>query len=277
MWVVSTHATDGYPAITTNRPYACWIGTSLAAESRGRLLPRIHRTAANASNATLRRLERKILRGASVVYATSPSSLNELAVASDRDDVRLLPIPVDVDRFVPADSQSWRNTFRHPVLVFVGRSDDPRKNVALLLELARLLPDVRVVLVGAPPRGPVPANVEVRGRVDDVASVLREATLFVLPSRQEGFGIVAAEALSAGLPVITTPSGGPESLIRLSGGGVVTETFEARDVAAAAEGLLGRPDEMATMRQRGRAYVAREHSPATFRRALSAAFAEESP
>ena len=103
-----------------------------------------------------------------------------------------------------------------------------------------------------------------------VAAHLRRATLFVLPSWQEGFGIAAAEALAAGLPVVTTPSGGPEALVRDSGGGVVLEGFSAEELAATVRGLLADPAPPRAMRRSGREYVEREHSPARFRELLAA-------
>src|SRR4029079_15638079 len=108
--------------------------------------------------------------------------------AAGRDDVRILPIPVDVERFAPAPA--WPPA--EPVIAFVGRGNDPRKNVGLLVEAARRLPDVRIVLAGIPPDGPLPANVSAVGVVRDIATVLARATLFVLTSRQEGLGIAPA-------------------------------------------------------------------------------------
>ena len=52
------------------------------------------------------------------------------------------------------------------------------------------------MLVGDPPQGPLPDGVAALGRVPSVAEALRRAALLVLPSLQEGFGIVVAEALA---------------------------------------------------------------------------------
>jgi glycosyltransferase involved in cell wall biosynthesis len=61
------------------------------------------------------------------------------------------------------------------------------------------------------------------GRVstEDLAAAYLAHDLLVVPSRQEGFGIVVAESLHAGLPVVATRCGGPEAMISESGAGVL--------------------------------------------------------
>jgi glycosyltransferase involved in cell wall biosynthesis len=275
LWVVATMAANGGAASRAGRAYSCWIGTSIESEWRGRSpgLGLAHRLAAGMSLPVLRRLERVVLRGAARLYATSASSRAAIAAAAGVDEatIGLLPIPVDTEHFFPEPDADWRRTLASPVVAFVGRGDDPRKNVRLLLDAARLLPEVRVRLIGSPPRAALPNNVEALGFVPDVREALRGATLFVLPSLQEGFGIVAAEALAAGLPVVTTPSGGPEELVRRSGGGVVLDGFGADELASSILELLDDPAQTMRVRSAGRSYVEREHSQARFRELLDEA------
>ncbi len=278
VWVVTTSAAYGFGARLSGRPYSCWIGTGIADEWAGRRpgLRRSRRAAIRVNAPVLRRLERRVLRGASRVYATSAWSRGSVARAGGlaEDDVGILPLPVDLDAFAPASEEEWRRTLERPVLAFVGRADDPRKNVSLLLDALPLLPGVRALLVGAPPNGTLPDRVEATGPVPDVAVELRRASLFVLPSHQEGFGLVVAEALAAGLPVVTTPCGGPEALVAESGGGVVLPEASPEALAEAVQRLLGDPERMARMRTKGREHVAREHSPARLRELLAVALTE---
>lgn len=279
-WVVSTTASYGHPAARAGRPYACWIGTALADEQAARQtgLPPGRRFAMAANAPVLRQLERTVLRRAERVYATAPASREGLAAAADLDpaEIGLLPIPVDTARFSPLAEDRWHALLERPTLVFVGDGRDPRKNLQLLLDAFRLVrasvPDARLRLVGHPPPARLPEGAEATGPVESVAEHVREAALFVLPSLQEGFGIVAAEALACGVPVVTTPSGGPEQLVRASGGGVVLDDFRPEELAEAAVRLLEDAATLARMRAAGREYVVREHSPDRFRLLLADAF-----
>jgi phosphatidylinositol alpha-mannosyltransferase len=274
VWVVAAAAPHGYAALRSGRPYAAWIATSLAEEwtSRRGGLPRSRRVSLRANAPLLLRLERQVVRGATRVYGISPASAEGLARAAGVE-VGVLPIPVDLERFTPLPDDEWRARLAEPTLVFVGRGDDPRKNAALLLEafprLRERVPGARLRFVGSPPRVPLPDGVEALGEVPEVAPHLRDAALFVLPSLQEGFGIVAAEALACGVPVLATPSGGPEELVRASGGGRVLAGFTASELADAAADLLRDAATLAAMRERGREYVAREHSPQRLRELLA--------
>jgi glycosyltransferase involved in cell wall biosynthesis len=275
LWVVATSASNGYAAALSGRPYCAWIGTGLEEEWAGRRpgLRPSRRLAIRVNGPVLRKLERAVLAGARRVYATSPYSRASVARAGRLDvgEVGILPLPVDLDQFTPAPDEDWQATLDDPVLVFVGRANDPRKNVALLVDALGELPGVRALLVGEPPDEPLPERVDATGVVPSIAPFLRRGTMLVLPSHQEGFGIAAAEAMAAGLPVVTTPSGGPEALVRDSRGGIVLSGFTADELADQVRRLLEDPARLAYMRRKGREYVAREHSPERLRTLLGKA------
>ena len=284
-WVVTTSAHHGWPAVRARRAYAVWVGTTLRAETEARRhgMTAARRAAASANMPVLRRLERQVLRRAALVYATSPATREAVAAEAGLalDEVRLLPIPVDTRAFAPEPDAAWLRRLDAPVVVFVGRAGDPRKNVTLLADAFRVLrsrvPAARLRLVGRPPGRDVlerlPSDAEILGEVVTVAPHLRTASLLVLPSLQEGFGIVVAEALAAGVPVVVTPSGGPEHLVGTSGGGVVLSGFGPEELGETVAALLGDAERLARMRRSGRDYVSREHGLEAFDRRLAEAFA----
>ena len=282
LWVVATLAQHGGAAPRTRRPYACWLATTINSEWRGRApgLDRGRRLAASTSVPLLRRIERRVLAGASQLYAISPASCSLIAGAAGlaATDVRMLPIPVDVSHFSPEPDEPWLERLAEPVIGFVGRVDDPRKNVGLLLRAFELVrresPAARLRLIGSAPAGPLGPGVEATGFVPDVARPLRECALLVSPSRQEGFGIAVAEALACGVPAIVTPSGGPEEMLRSSGAGRITSGWSPEEIAAAILELLGDETTLIDVRRRARAYVEREHAPARFQELLGEALDE---
>ncbi|OGB75335.1 hypothetical protein A2810_01625 [candidate division Kazan bacterium RIFCSPHIGHO2_01_FULL_49_10] len=107
-----------------------------------------------------------------------------------------------------------------PIILFVGTLE-PRKNVAMLVEafnqLRRRAIDCSLVLAGgwgwqsAQIRGavtasPYAADIKVLGYVSEAQKTFlyQHATVLAFPSRYEGFGMPPLEAMSEGLPVVTT-------------------------------------------------------------------------
>jgi glycosyltransferase involved in cell wall biosynthesis len=282
-WVAATTASYGAATLgEQTRPVGCWIATTLAAEARAqrRGLPWSRRVAASINSPYLCRIEREVLRRATAVYATSISSRSEIADASglDEGEIGVLPIPVDTSAFVPVSHDRWLDGLAAPTLLFVGRATDPRKNVGLLLRAFALvrksLPEARLAFAGTPPPGPLPEGATALGYVSELPAVLAGSTLLVLPSLQEGFAIVVAEALAAGIPVLTTPCGGPEEMLRLSGGGTVLSGFTEEEFAATAVAMLGDVGALTAARVRAREFAERELSLEHFSSRLGRALAE---
>lgn len=108
----------------------------------------------------------------------------------------------------------WRAGDR-PRLVFLGRLDEPRKGLDVLLAalpaIRRRRPDLQVVVAGqgrvSRVRRRLPPGCVALGEIDDDirADLLRSADLFVAPHRdRESFGIVLLEAIAAGATVVAS-------------------------------------------------------------------------
>jgi glycosyltransferase involved in cell wall biosynthesis len=147
--------------------------------------------------------------------------------------------------------------------------NDPRKNFPLLVEALRLARQggARAELTVVGPQGggwPERLAREGLGRavgfagkvtLAELAAAYRASDLLVVSSRQEGFGIVVAEALHAALPVACTRCGGPEAIVRRSGAGVLVEQTAAA-LAAAIRALDSDRPRLAAMRARASRFAA---------------------
>jgi len=192
-------------------------------------------------------------------------------------DLTVIPSAVDLDRFRPGlDASALRSSLRldgKRVVIFTGRLV-PHKGVDVLLQaLARLPADVVAVVVGAGPRLPslvgLARRLGVEERVRFCPAVTDEAlprylalaNVFVFPSqnRLEGFGLVIAEAMAAGLPVVIADMPGVREVIEPGREGLLAEPLIADDLSEKIRTLLDDPE---LARRMGRA--ARERAEALY-------------
>ena len=143
-----------------------------------------------------------------------------------------------------------------PVIGFVGRIE-PRKGPLDLVRAAPLIrgaiPGARVVVVGDDPYGSDPAytasviespEIERYPWTDDAPSLLRHLDVLVLPSHQEPFGTVLAEAMAVGTPVVATRVGGLAEVVDDGLTGRLVEPGAPEQLAEAVLDVLAHRAEM---------------------------------
>jgi glycosyltransferase involved in cell wall biosynthesis len=105
-------------------------------------------------------------------------------------------------------------------------------------------PSARCVIVGPATelRLPDTERLQVLGPVssDAVKMLIREARVIALPSRGEALPMILTEAMAAGRPFVSTPTGGVASL--LSGGGLIIPLEDHEALAEALIELLANPE-----------------------------------
>ena len=169
---------------------------------------------------------KRILRRARLVVCAS----QELATAAGElgaQRVRVIPSGVDVPEHVAPPAEP-------PQVLYAGRLS-VEKGVLELVEAARGLP--LVVAGDGPLRDRVPGAL---GFVphDELLRLYERAAVVVCPSRREGFGVVCAEAMAHGRPVVATAVGGLRDLVADGVTGLLVPPQHPAALRAALDRLL---------------------------------------
>jgi glycosyltransferase involved in cell wall biosynthesis len=172
-------------------------------------------------------LAKPILRRAELVIAAS----NALAADAERlgaREVRVIPSGVDVPQSVPEPDEP-------PHVLYAGRLSR-EKGILDLVQAAEGLP--LVVAGDGPLREQVPGAL---GMVPhhELLPMYGCAAVVACPSHREGFGVVCAEAMAHGRPVVAGAVGGLLDLVVDGETGLLVEPGDVAGLRAALERLLG--------------------------------------
>lgn len=198
-------------------------------------------------------------------------------------DIVVMPNPVAL----PPGSEDWvAERYRRsmetpgyrPNVLLVG-GDFPRKGGYDLLRVwrdARLGDRARLALMTGWPldRSLMPPGVSVHPKVilhtPEWHALWRDADIFVLPTRDEAWGIAFQEAAAAGLPAIGTRITAVPEIIADEVTGLLVPPADPAALLLALDTLLSSPDRRREMGARARAFIQSSADPERYRQTLAA-------
>lgn len=156
----------------------------------------------------------------------------------------------------------------------------PVKNLALVIEIARAVPEVSFVLIGdGPQRSVLEAaclkdtlkNVRFTGRLSaqEISQQLNASRIFLSTSFSEGTPTALLEAMACGLPVVTSSSNDYRNLIAAGRNGYVIDNFDAMNYVKLLRELLADQPLLEDMSIRNRAEARRHAWPEVAKRITS--------
>lgn len=199
--------------------------------------------------------DRRNLEAAHAVHVTSKAeSLEIRKYGFDLNEVVHIPHGVDLystgystgmQRAMIKRAIETRSRHAKPLVLFIGRLA-PIKGIDRLIDALGILHGVEAIIAG-PDEGGYRSQLEHHARETGVADrvrfigeindhqradYLRAASMFVLPSHSENFGISALEAMAQGVPVVVTKQVGLAQAVSEHGCGIVVDG-DAASIASA--------------------------------------------
>jgi len=196
----------------------------------------------------LKRLTMKMLDRATCILVLSTSCLQRFQAITTNPNMRVLVNPIDCESIYPN-----RRAPGNPMRVLFMGDLSASKGAFDLVEAIPLVianfPHVHFVLCGNDHDGIVHSKIRANGVADSVQlpgfvlgreklHQLQQASIFVLPSYEEGVPIAILEAMAAGLPIVTTPVGGIPDILEHGENALLVEPGDVEGLACGIIDLL---------------------------------------
>jgi len=183
--------------------------------------------------------------------------------------IRWVANPFDTSKF---SKQIWKGNIEPKRLVFLGRYDVLHKGIDILVEIARLLPNIEFNLYGTKDSKTqkwferihcnLPYNVHFNKPVfgAEKFQVLADASLYIQTSRWEGFPLSIAEAMHMGLPCAVSDMPNFAELFHQNNLGVVLPK-NPKEAALKLSNILACPEEIVEYSKRAKSFAQENFHP----------------
>ena len=254
------------PLVTTiHHPITRDYAVALAAEPKWYMRLLIHRWHG------FLRMQKRVAKRLNAVVTVSEASAIDIAAdfAVKPETIRVMPLGVDIDVFRPLSGVE-REACR---LMTTASADAPLKGLPVLLKAMALLrpkfPELTLTLIGKPKAdGETRRLIDALGLEDaidyrhgisteEMVACYAKATVAVVPSLYEGFGLPAIEAMACGVPLVSTNGGALPEVVGEAGR--LADAGDEQALAAAIAGLLLSTSEREQLAAAGRERAIQEY------------------
>ncbi len=233
-------------------------------------------------------IERPALNHAALIHATSAAEARELEALGAHSPIQIIPLGLETPDLPEKPrailEERWPALRGRIAVLFLGRLHSIKGLETLLPALAlaeQTVPNLSLLLAGegdpdyAARLNTLLGELGLKDRVVDTGylrgpdkwAALAGSDLVVMPSYSESFGLVAAETMAAGTPIILTDGVAIHTVVSEAGAGRVVPVGDVDALAAALIELARDPDLRRQMGAAGRAAAAR-FAPQTVTAAL---------
>lgn len=212
-------------------------------------------------------MQRKVVKELKHIVTVSECSQRDIVEAFDIDEqhISLVYNGIDIEEFSPRPGIQ-----RRPMrLMATASADQPLKGLRFLLrayaDLLPRYPQLELLVVGKPKPGGATEKLIKKLRIEDkvqfvsgistkqLVDYYAEATIAVVPSLYEGFGLPAGEAMACEVPVISATGGALPEVV--GDAGILVPTEDADAIAAAVVDLLENPEKRKALGKAGRCRI----------------------
>lgn len=225
--------------------------------------------------------QRRALRGADILHVTTQAEVEDVRRVGLKQSVVVAPLGVEA-----AEERVIRQVSLVKKSLFISRVH-PKKGLHNLIEAwAKLKPDNWILEIAGPSHKGYAEEIMALARARGVEESIRmlgpvygekkrelysSADLFVLPTFSENFGVVIAEALAQGCPVITT-KGTPWKALEEQGCGWWIDIGVEPLTQCLREAFSSSQEELWEMGERGRVWVQKTYAWTNIARLMMEAY-----
>lgn len=221
------------------------------------------------------------LKHCAYVVAVSQALKDNINLYCKRQ-VQVIPNVIDMKKFSLSDALKKDNNLNIGIL---GGMGNYRKGLDILIKAVSLLKDMELTVhIGGDGKylntfKEMAKELDIAGKCifygeikpESIQDFYSKLDFYVLPSRDETFGVVVVEAMACGLPVIATKCGGPEEIITKETG-VLIDRENPQELARAIRSVAGNLGSY--NRKAIRDYVLEKYSPDLFVASVSEVYQE---